>query len=130
MKACLCTSALDGDRKLVFVLWCKFVRAPSGEEDGQANKQLNWKSASLWQTRTSPSLLFEGKQVVNLGCQPGQKKEAGDMVWRASLAVKKDHQQGLWVAQLFSKAAVGGDKSIRRNGLGCRGQKMGKEDSS
>ena len=41
------------------------------------------RAPGLWQT-VPPSLLFERKQVVNLGCQPGQKKEAGCMVFGES----------------------------------------------
>ena len=66
---------------------------------------------SLWQI-TSPSLLFEGKQVVNLGSQPGWKKDAGNMVvWGASVAIEKDQQQGQNVAQLWEQLSALPDQS-------------------
>ena len=68
---------------------------PPGEKTVKQTGSQMRRAPSLWQT-TPPSLLFEGKQVVDVGCQLGKKKEAGSMaVWEPALQIQKDHQRGL-----------------------------------
>ena len=75
---CLCTSAFDVNRT-VELCFDEITTVPTREEDSQTEQWLNEKSAkSMLAAETPPSLLFKGKQVANLRCWLGQKKEVGN----------------------------------------------------